>query len=123
MSRVKGKNTDIEIKLRKALWSKGARYRIGYKIPGKPDLVFVSAKVAIFIDGCFWHGCPIHGEQPKTNENFWATKIHKNKLRDQQVNSQLMTLGWTVLRCWEHEIASNLDACIEKILTTISKRG
>jgi DNA mismatch endonuclease (patch repair protein) len=123
MSRVKGKNTDIEIKLRKALWSKGARYRIGYKIPGKPDLVFVSAKVAIFIDGCFWHGCPIHGEQPKTNENFWATKIHKNKLRDQQVNSQLMTLGWTVLRCWEHEITSNLDACIEKILTTISKRG
>jgi DNA mismatch endonuclease (patch repair protein) len=122
MSRVKGKNTGPELKLRKLLWSMGLRYRLGSKLPGKPDLVFVTAKVAIFIDGCFWHGCLTHGEIPRTNKAFWTEKIHKNKVRDQQVNLQLVALGWTVVRCWEHEIKCDIGSCLRKITTALSQK-
>ncbi len=115
MSRVKSKNTKPEIRLRKALWAVGLRYRLRYKLPGKPDLVFVSAKLAVFVDGCFWHGCPEHATQPKTNERFWATKLGENVERDQRVNWQLRGMGWTVLRLWQHEIEGNLDNAVEQI--------
>ncbi|WP_255407842.1 very short patch repair endonuclease [Collimonas sp. PA-H2] len=121
MSLVKGKNTGPELKLRKILWAQGLRYRLGYKLPGKPDLVFVSAKIAVFVDGCFWHGCPIHGEQPKTNQRFWSEKINKTKLRDQQVNAQLVELGWSVIRYWEHDIERNIDTCTKNIYSAIIK--
>lgn len=122
MSRVKGKNTGPEIKLRKALWATGLRYRLEYKLFGKPDLVFVSAKIAVFIDGCFWHGCPVHGEYPQTNKTFWAEKIRKNTQRDQLVNTKLAELGWTVVRYWEHEIKHDIVSCVEQI-TTVKKKG
>jgi DNA mismatch endonuclease (patch repair protein) len=115
MSRVKSKNTKPEIRLRKALWAVGLRYRLRYKLPGKPDLVFVSAKLAVFVDGCFWHGCPEHATQPKTNERFWATKLGENVERDQRVNWQLRGMGWTVLRLWQHDIEGNLDNAVEQI--------
>ena len=115
MSRVRSKNTKPEIALRKALWAAGLRYRVHYKLPGKPDLVFVSAKVAVFVDGCFWHGCPEHATWPKSNAGFWATKLRENMDRDQRVNEQLRQMGWHVLRLWQHEVERNPGEAVERV--------
>jgi len=122
MSKVKNKNTTLEVKFRKILWSRGLRYRLGRKILGKPDLVFVSAKVAVFIDGCFWHACPIHGQKPKTNTGFWSEKLAKNILRDQTVNIGLADLGWTVIRFWEHQLKDDVELCINELVRTLKDR-
>lgn len=122
MSKVKNKNTTLEVKFRKILWSRGFRYRLGRKLLGKPDLVFVSAKVAVFIDGCFWHACPIHGQEPKTNVGFWSEKLAKNRLRDQTVNIGLTELGWTVIRFWEHELKDDVDLCVNELARTLKNR-
>lgn len=119
MSRIKGKNTKPELKLRKALWKKGLRYRLNYNLPGKPDLVFVKAKIAIFVDGCFWHGCPLHGSIPKSNHEFWTKKIKKNIERDKEVTKTLQQSGWTVLRFWTHDLKENFDSVITKVKDTI----
>ncbi|WP_456378980.1 very short patch repair endonuclease [Thiolapillus sp.] len=120
MSRIRGKDTGPEMILRKALWSKGLRYRVHYKITGRPDIVFPGKHVAIFVDGCFWHGCPEHGTKPKTNANFWRAKITSNISRDQKVTDELTNAGWHVLRFWEHEINNNLDSIIRKISVAVS---
>lgn len=84
MSQIRGKNTKPEVILRKALWSMGYRYRIKNKLPGKPDLIYPSLKVAIFVDGCFWHKCPKHFQPPKTRQIFWENKINANVERDKK---------------------------------------
>lgn len=122
MSRVKNKDTSLEVKFRKALWTRGLRYRLGRKLLGKPDLVFVSAKIAVFIDGCFWHACPIHGQKPKTNSVFWSEKLTKNSLRDQKVNAGLVELGWTVVRFWEHELNDDAERCVTELMKTLEDR-
>lgn len=122
MSKVKSRDTKLEVKFRKVLWAKGLRYRLGRKLPGKPDLVFVGAKVAVFIDGCFWHACPIHGQEPKTNAGFWSEKLRKNKLRDQTVNVKLAELGWRVVRIWEHELREDADRCVRELFKTVKNR-
>lgn len=122
MSKVKGKNTKLEVEFRKVLWARGLRYRLGWKLPGKPDLVFVGVKVAVFIDGCFWHACPIHGQEPKTNAGFWFEKLRKNKLRDQTVNMKLAELGWRVVRIWEHELREDADRCVSELSKTVKGR-
>lgn len=116
MSSVRSKNTAIEMQLRRALWKAGLRYRVNFRLPGKPDIVFPKRKIAVFIDGCFWHGCPIHGSVPKTNANFWEAKIKGNIERDQRITAQLTTDGWLVIRIWEHEIKKCLDAIVENII-------
>ena len=123
MSRNRGQNTKPEVILRKSLWSQGFRYRLNVKLPGKPDLVFQAARVAVFVDGCFWHGCVVHKKPPKTNVEFWACKISKNVERDKQVNLQLAELGWTVLRFWEHEIKCDLSACTQSITLALRKHA
>ena len=100
------------------LWKRGLRYRIKSKLPGKPDILFPSCKLAIFVDGCFWHNCPIHGEIPKTNTSFWKKKIERNVERDKEVNALLQSQGWSVLRVWEHVINDSLDS----VILEISKR-
>lgn len=117
MSRIRGKNTKPELALRKALWAKGLRYRIHYNLPGRPDIVFPGKRVAVFVDGCFWHGCPEHGVHPKTNASFWKQKIAGNIERDSRVTSELKSLGWVVLRFWEHEVNDNIDRVVVRILT------
>jgi DNA mismatch endonuclease, patch repair protein len=104
MSRIRGRNTGPEVAVRRALWALGFRYRTHSAIPGRPDIVFASARVAVFIDGCFWHGCPLHGVKPKTNRDFWREKIRKNRMRDRRVTHLLKADGWSVLRFWEHEV-------------------
>ncbi|MHC1789003.1 very short patch repair endonuclease [Solidesulfovibrio sp.] len=117
MAANKGKNTKPELRLRKKLWSLGLRYRIGHKLPGKPDIVFVSRRLVIFIDGCFWHRCPEHFQMPKTNRDFWEKKIARNVARDAQVNEQLAAAGWQVMRIWEHELRQDFDAVVIRILS------
>jgi len=120
MSRIRGQNTKPEIILRKALWAAGLRYRIKNRLPGRPDIVFPSAKVAVFVDGCFWHGCPEHMTWPKNNADFWRQKIQRNMERDKEVGDRLEVLGWKLLRFWEHEIKSNTDSVAKQIDAAIS---
>jgi DNA mismatch endonuclease, patch repair protein len=122
MSRIHGKNTSPELKLRKALWEQGVRYRIAYRLPGKPDLVFVKAKLAVFVDGCFWHGCPKHGVSPSSNSLFWKNKLCGNKARDHAVNFELDAMGWKVLRFWEHEIRGDLDGVCDRIKNVLLEK-
>jgi DNA mismatch endonuclease, patch repair protein len=116
MSRIRGKDTGPEIKLRKLLWSKGIRgYRIHPQLPGKPDIVFTKKKIAIFIDGCFWHKCPVCFQEPETRKEFWMKKINSNVERDLKNSKQLQEESWTVLRFWEHEIRKTPDNVVENI--------
>jgi len=115
MSSIKSKNTKIELLLRKALWKEGLRYRLHYKINGSPDIVFVSKKVAIFVDGDFWHGYQWRKLKPKLKNEFWVKKIKRNMQRDVEIDSILAKNGWRVLRVWEHEINEHLDMCVTKI--------
>lgn len=107
MAKVRQKGTDAEIALRRELYRRGLRYRVDYEVLKKPrrvaDVVFPGLKIAIFVDGCFWHGCPEHATWPKQNAEFWRRKIETNRLRDADTNSRLFDVGWTVLRFWEHE--------------------
>jgi DNA mismatch endonuclease (patch repair protein) len=107
MSRIRGKDTGPEVMLRKALWALGLRYRLANSLPGRPDFVFLRERVGVFVDGCFWHGCPAHGVKPKTNKEFWRRKLSGNIRRDRKVGRQLRAQGWKVVRVWEHEIRND----------------
>lgn len=91
-------------------------WRRGVSIFGKPDFVFAASKLAVFIDGCFWHGCPLHGTLPKSNRAFWQEKLSRNQMRDKLVNRRLKALGWKTLRIWQHELRSP-----EKIVRRLEK--
>ncbi len=119
MARVRSKDTEPEQALRRALWAAGLRYRLRLKLPGTPDIVFPRAKVAVFIDGCFWHGCPVHYTRPATNSAFWSRKLGVNQERDRRVDRDLAEMGWTAVRVWEHEVASELDGVIGRILPLV----
>jgi DNA mismatch endonuclease (patch repair protein) len=107
MQAAKPKDTAPEKALRSALHRRGLRYLIDVKpldeLNRRADIVFRSAKVAVFVDGCFWHGCPIHGTQAKENAEFWRVKIQQNQERDADTNRLLTEAGWKVVRVWEHE--------------------
>jgi DNA mismatch endonuclease (patch repair protein) len=122
MSRIRSKNTAVEISFRKNLWNSGIRgYRVNAKIIGKPDLYFSKKKIAIFIDGCFWHKCPRCFIKPKTNLSYWTPKINKNALRDKKNNKDLKSEKIKVLRFWEHEIKNNMERCYNKFSKTYEK--
>lgn len=122
MSRIRAGDTGPELALRRAIWASGLRYRLRYKLLGRPDLVFVSARVAVFVDGCFWHGCPVHSVKPKTRAEFWEKKIGGNMVRDAEVQSSLGKQGWKVLRFWEHEIDDELPRLVWRINRSVSRR-
>ena len=119
MAAIRCRDTKPELILRKAIFKKGLRYRINSKLPGKPDLVFPGRKLAIFVDGCFWHCCPRCFKAPATNSEFWREKIAANTRRDEEVNNLLTDEGWKVERYWEHEIYQDLDEIVKKIFNTI----
>ena len=122
MSRIRGKNTSPEMKLRKMLWESGLRgYRVHYKLPGKPDIVFTRKKVVVFVDGCFWHKCPVCFRPPETNAEFWNDKLQKNVERDLKVTKELEDLGWTVLRFWEHEVKKTPEDVVARILLALNR--
>ncbi len=120
MQHIRSKDTKAEILLRKALWHKGLRYRKNVKsLPGKPDIVFTKQKIAVFVDGDFWHARGHQdkpGAQVATNKDFWRKKLTDNVERDRFVNDALLEQGWLVLRFWESDVKKNLDKCVDEIL-------
>lgn len=120
MQNIKSCNTKIEVLLRKALWKKGYRYRKNYKkLPGKPDIALTKYKIAIFCDSEFFHGKDWEVLKPRleksNNSEFWIAKISRNRERDEEINKQLLFMGWTVIRFWGNEIKKNSDECIKVI--------
>lgn len=122
MQNIRNKNTSIEVKLRKALWHSGVRYRKNYKkLPGTPDIVLPKYKIAIFCDGEFWHGKGWNHKKGRirSNREYWIKKIERNITRDVEINRILQYNGWTVLRFWGGEINNDLDNCISEIKEAI----
>lgn len=124
MSRIRGINTKPELVLRKALWKNGLRYRLHSRVEGtRPDIVFRKRRLAVFIDGCFWHGCPLHYVRPRSKPEFWADKLRANTARDQAQTLRLMQNGWMVLRFWEHEIKCGLEQVVELVLNVYNNQA
>lgn len=115
MSRIRSRDTLPEMLLRRTLWRMGLRYRLRSTLPGRPDIVFSSEKLAVFVDGCFWHGCPTHFRAPKTRAEYWSPKIDANIARDRRNDEALHASGWHVCRLWEHEIETNPEASARKV--------
>ncbi len=113
------RNTTTELAVRRLLHAWGLRYRVDYApLPSllrrRADIVFTRARLAVFIDGCFWHGCPKHATQPKRNAEYWAPKLARNTERDADTNAALENAGWRVLRYWEHEAPKDVAMRIER---------
>lgn len=112
--------SDVERRLRSALHREGLRFRKNTTtVPGlraRPDIVFSRTRIAVFVDGCFWHRCPIHATTPRANAEWWDAKLDENVRRDRRSDSALREAGWTVLRVWEHEQLSNMVALVRIVL-------
>ncbi|HDR4914390.1 TPA: very short patch repair endonuclease [Bacillus cereus] len=113
--------SNLENSVSKAIWNKGFRFRKNSKLFGKPDIAIKKYKVVIFIDSCFWHVCPEHGNIPKSNQDYWSKKLARNQERDKEVNDCYRQSGWHILRIWEHELKKNFDETIEKIISFINE--
>ena len=123
MSRVRTRSTAPEVTLRKALWAHGVRgWRLHPKgVPGKPDLAWIGRRVAVFVDGAFWHGHPDYywGQSGK----FWDEKLARNRARDERVNEELAAVGWKVIRLWDFEVERDPDACARRVAAAVRDRG
>lgn len=121
MARIKGANTGPELAVRQRLWAAGYRYRLHVKTPGgRADLVIPRRSFALFIDGCFWHGCPEHYVRPRTSNPFWDSKLRENVDRDRRQTLKLLDAGWRVIRVWEHEVAEAPEQVAGQIITALS---
>lgn len=122
MARIRSKDTKPEIALRKALWAEGLRYRVNHsRLPGKPDIAILRARVCVFLDGCFWHGCPDHYVFPRSRREYWSDKLLRNVQRDRNQTKELESLGWTVLRIWEHELrGEHLHNAVTQVLRAVN---
>jgi DNA mismatch endonuclease (patch repair protein) len=123
MSRQGRRDTVPEVAVRKLLHAAGLRYRVNIPVPGmrrrSVDIVFPRLKVAVFIDGCFWHGCPQHATQPKSNAEWWRAKLEANVARDLETTRHLQDQGWTVLRFWEHQPPSEVAAAVRAAVSLV----
>ncbi|WP_178404510.1 DNA mismatch endonuclease Vsr [Phascolarctobacterium succinatutens] len=123
MKSIKGSDTGIEVRLRKALWHKGVRYRKNFKVfDCHPDIVITKYKIAVFCDGNFWHGKELQKRPIKHNSSYWNEKIRRNVERDLENTIELRDNGWIVLRFWEDDIQNNLPNCVDDVLRYISIR-
>lgn len=123
MRRVRASNTSPERALRHLLWAAGL---VGYRtcrsdLPGKPDIAYGRKRVAIFLDGCFWHGCPSCYRRPATNRSYWDAKVRRNRKRDRERRAELTRLGWRVVGIWEHEARRSPDACVKRVREALLK--
>ncbi len=125
MTSNRSRDTGPELRVRRALHSRGLRYRVAHRpLPSlrrTADVVFTRQKIAVFIDGCFWHGCPAHCRIPSTNRAYWAAKIGGNSDRDRATTEVLEAAGWSVIRAWEHEDAAEVADRIERVV--LDRRG
>lgn len=123
MQATRQRDTKCEMLIRRSLWSRGLRYRVDLRVSkttlSRPDIVFPRVKLAIFVNGCYWHACPVHRSTPKTNAQWWAEKFETNRARDLHTDTTLRQEGWTVIRAWEHEdpskVSDRIEAAIEKL--------
>jgi DNA mismatch endonuclease (patch repair protein) len=117
MSRARRRDTLPEVLIRQEAHRRGLRYRVDTVLPGMPrrraDIVFPRLRIAVFVDGCFWHSCPEHQSIPRANHEWWVAKLAKNTERDRDTDAHLRALGWTVLRFWEHEEPATVVDVIE----------
>ncbi|MEW1890940.1 very short patch repair endonuclease [Streptomyces sp. NBC_00523] len=122
MSRQASRDTAPEVAVRKLLHASGYRYRLNERVPHMSrrtiDIAFTRAKVAVFLDGCFWHGCPEHATRPKANAEWWRQKLDRNMARDAETTAHLVAEGWTVLRFWEHQTPVEVA---EKVAETVDR--
>jgi DNA mismatch endonuclease (patch repair protein) len=124
MARQQSRDTAPELALRRRLWAAGLRFRLHYRALASSrctvDIAFVRARVAVMVDGCFWHSCPEHGRLPSANHEWWQAKLARTKARDAQTAADLTTVGWLVLRVWEHEdpveAANNIESAVRRRL-------
>lgn len=124
MARIRARNTKPEALLRRLLWARGLRYRLHLRVEGcRPDLVFKGPRVAVFVDGCFWHGCPDHYVRPRTRDRFWREKLLSNVERDVRQTRELENQGWRVCRVWEHEVFENPEGTAEFVEAALNARG
>ena len=121
MGRVRRSGTGPELALRRALHRVGLRYRLraGEGLPGTPDIAFRRSRVAVFVDGCFWHSCPRHRSTPKANAPFWQAKIERNRARDVRANRALRARGWTVVRVWAHDVDTRIDRAVGRVVKAL----
>ncbi|MGW0779806.1 very short patch repair endonuclease [Streptomyces sp. NPDC002913] len=122
MAAIKRRDTKPERAIRSLLHASGKRYRVDLRLQldgarPRPDIVFTRAKIAVFVDGCFWHCCPDHGRQPGVNGSYWGPKLERNVQRDRTTDIALRAAGWTVIRVWEHE---NPEKATERIIATLN---
>ncbi len=122
MSQIKGRDTTPELLVRSALFRKGFWFRVRSRLRGRPDIVFPRERVVVFIDGCFWHGCPAHATRPAANAAFWTEKLKSNVDRDREVDSALGSEGWCVLRVWEHDVKGDLSRTVGLIARAVMRR-
>lgn len=120
------RDTGPELRVRRLLHARGLRYRVDWPLPfnrrRRADIAFTAVKVTVFIDGCFWHGCPQHYIPPVSHREYWATKVDRNTARDRETTAQLTEQGWTVLRFWEHEPAETVARTIAKEVSRMRPR-
>ncbi|MFI2366687.1 very short patch repair endonuclease [Promicromonospora sp. NPDC019610] len=120
MSGAKRRDTAPEVALRRELHARGFRYRVAYPVPGQRrrtiDIAFTRTKVAVFVDGCFWHGCPEHGTKPRSNSVWWREKLAANAARDADTDRVLTEIGWQVVRVWEHDANRNAADLVEELV-------
>jgi DNA mismatch endonuclease (patch repair protein) len=120
MKRQARRDTAAELAVRRELWALGLRYRVDYPATGgrrRVDVAFTRVRVAVFVDGCFWHSCPLHGTRPKANDEWWKAKLERNVERDRAADEELQAAGWTVVRSWEHEDPVTAAHRIAEIVT------
>jgi len=111
MARIRAKNTSPELALRRQIWRLGGRFRIHDPgVPGRPDISNQRARLAVFVDGCFWHGCPKHYTAPEARARYWADKVERNQARRREVRALLKAQGWKVLEVWECDLEDNLES-------------
>ena len=125
MQAIRSKDTTIELRMRKALWQCGVRYRKNYKkLVGKPDIAITKYRIAVFCDSDYWHGYDWENrnQRIKSNRDYWVPKIERNMKRDREVTATLQEEGWLVLRFWEWQIRKQLDECVEEVLQSIEAR-
>ncbi|SDP11714.1 T/G mismatch-specific endonuclease [Klenkia soli] len=126
MSRTKRRDNGPELAVRRRLHAAGLRYRVAHPIPGQRrrtiDIASTRVRLAVFIDGCFWHSCPEHLQMPRANSAWWVVKLETNQLRDLSATAQLEGLGWTVRRFWEHEDPDAVAAAIAEVWSSASGR-
>lgn len=121
MSIQRERDTKCEVAIRQALWRLGYRYRKHYRLSGtrrEIDIAMLGPRLAVFIDGCFWHVCPVHGTLPRRNQEWWQEKLNANVARDRDTDARLRSLGWTVVRLWEHTL---VDEAVQSVVSVLDR--